>query len=160
MAQRRSSDGNRHSPKMAEVGPRVPSALGIAESKAQNSRVMVPSHLLSIKHARNRSNHDHTSDLRSNSSYNLSAQNKSPIKRRNLGATHQSINAKVPNSSQIQKESTVPHTTLRFQRNLKKMSSESRIDSNKSKRHRFNPESKKDSDTPTFINENSAISST
>ena len=52
-------------------------------------------------------------------------------------------------------ERIVPHVNLKFQRNMKKMSSESRIDSAKSKKHRFNPDPKKDSDTPTFTAENS-----
>lgn len=41
---------------------------------------------------------------------------------------------------------------------MKKMSSESRIESNKPRKHKFNPDGKKDGDTPTFINENSITS--
>lgn len=65
---------------------------------------------------------------------------------------------KLTSSGSLQKESIVPHVNLKFQRNMKKMSSESRIDPNKPRKHRFNPDGKRDGDTPTFINENSTSS--
>ena len=121
-----------HSPKMATVGPRVPSALGIAESKSK-TRAMVP-HLMSIKHARNQSKQDYMSDIRSqgSSNYNLSLHHKSPTtKRRTLAGAQAPGTMKVTNSGSVQMESKVPHINLKFQRNLKKMSSEARFESNK-----------------------------
>jgi hypothetical protein len=132
MDKRRTSGGNLHSPKMANVGPRVPSALGIAESKSKSR--MVPPNVVTVKHARNQSKQDHMSDIRSqgSSNQNFSLHHKSPTsKRRTLAAGQTSATMKLTNSGSLQKESIVPHINLKFQRNMKKMSSESRIESNK-----------------------------
>lgn len=102
MEKRRTSGGHLHSPKMANVGPRVPSALGVAESKTKPR--MVPPNGLTLKHARNQSKQDHMSDVRSqgSSNQNFSMNHKSPTsKRRTLAVGQTSATMKLTNSGSL-----------------------------------------------------------